>query len=150
HRDTPIRDEHGTIVAIHGIGRDVTDRRRAESEQKLFADLGIIFAGTLDVDETLTGVARTVVGMFADCCVVDLFAAEGRARMVKVVHADASRLGTAQAIERSLTEQPRSQVREPSPQDTRRVLLSDFARSEQDLPETIAAHVALLNELGPI
>jgi PAS domain S-box-containing protein len=151
HRDTPLRDHEGNIVAVHGIGRDVTERRRAESEQELLAELGVVFAGTLDIDETVTGVARTINGMLADCSIVDLFVGEKRPRVVKVSHADPSRMGTAEAIQRILLEGSRSQrYRQADEGDRRAVLLSDVPSTVSNLPETFATHLGLLKELVPI
>src|SRR4029079_1432495 len=150
HRDTPLRDHQGNIVAVHGIGRDVTDRRRAESEEKLLAKLGGLFAGTLDIEETVTGAAETITGTLADCCVVELFAGENRPSGVKVRHADPSRTSTAEAVERILVEGSRSRRRAQPDDDRRAVLLSDVPPVVPKIPQIFAGPPELPRELVPV
>jgi PAS domain S-box-containing protein len=108
HRDTPVRDEHGTIVAVHGIARDVTDRRRNETEQRVLAEMGRVVAGTLDPAEILSRAAEIAAGAIADCCIVYLAAGEGRAGFVRAVLRE-----PADGALRRATEQASSNLDDP-------------------------------------
>jgi len=80
HQDTAIHDERGDIVAVHGIARDVTDRRRRENGQRFLAQVGGTLASTVDTEETVARVAEAVVAFFAGCCIIDISNTNGSRR----------------------------------------------------------------------
>jgi signal transduction histidine kinase/PAS domain-containing protein len=67
----------GTVV-------DVTERRRAEDEQRLLAAAGLLLSASLDPDRAGAAVVDLLVPTLADWCVVDVVDAEGRPRAVGV------------------------------------------------------------------
>src|SRR4029453_1582136 len=71
--------------------RDVTSQKQIESEQRFLAEVGSVFAATLEYEETLTSVARLAVRELADLCVVDMVAEGGEVRRLKVVSRDPAR-----------------------------------------------------------
>jgi signal transduction histidine kinase/PAS domain-containing protein len=74
----------GTVV-------DVTERRRAEDEQRLLAAAGLLLSATLDPERAGEAVAEIVVPTLADRCVVDVVDAEGgRPRPVGIAAASAA------------------------------------------------------------
>ena len=59
----------GALTALL-LAAVLTERRRVEEAQRLLADTSRRIAGSLDLDETLEGVARAAVPTLADRCVV--------------------------------------------------------------------------------
>jgi PAS domain S-box-containing protein len=88
------------------ILRDVTERKRSEKRQLFLAEAGSILGSTLDLDETLSNVARLVVRDVADCCVVRLSGADGHAARVKVLHSDPAKSAAARVLEDILIDRP--------------------------------------------
>lgn len=52
--------------------RDVSDRKRAEAEQRFLARAGAVLARSLEIDRTLEAVADLAVSSLADWCAIDL------------------------------------------------------------------------------
>jgi len=126
--------------------RDVSERRRLEAElvraldeQKFLANLGELFASSLDPSETLLRVAQASVGFFADFVIVDLLE-QGTLRRVKVAHADPAKAEVARALE-SL---PPAEFHPPPVRaaiETRRTQLLEEASEPLlggDFPDTVA------------
>jgi PAS domain S-box-containing protein len=88
-----VRNEAGNAVALRWLMRDITKRRRLESERKLLfaseqiariaaeaaqrrsnflAEASRLLASSLDYRTTLTSVAQLAVPTFADWCIVDI------------------------------------------------------------------------------
>ena len=87
--------------------RDLTARRRLErelvqalGEQRFLAQLGELFASSLDYRETLTRAAQAAVAFMADFCIVDVVE-EGSLQRLKVTHADPAQAEVAKALESS-------------------------------------------------
>ena len=53
-----------------GIIRDITERKHAETSQRLLVEAGRVLSASLDPEATLRGVTRLTVAEFADWCVV--------------------------------------------------------------------------------
>ncbi len=105
--------EEGPLFTV--VLRDVTVRRRIErelartlDEQKFLAEVGAIFASSLDPAETLTRVAQSSVEFMADFVIVDLLE-EGALRRVKVAHSDPAKAEVA----RALADMPRDRDQPP-------------------------------------
>ncbi|MBK9266476.1 MAG: PAS domain S-box protein [Polyangiaceae bacterium] len=81
------RDEKGKPTRMVGTEIDITDQKRIEHEHKLLAEVGSMFASTLDYEETLSNVAQLVVRDIADFCIVDVLE-DGEVRRVKVASRD--------------------------------------------------------------
>ncbi len=71
-------------VALHRQ----TTAARAERDQLLLASVGTILESYLDHRATLSAVARCVVPLFADLCVIDELLPDGAVRRMEVVFAD--------------------------------------------------------------
>lgn len=52
--------------------RDISEQKRIEREQRLLAEVGALFASTLDYDETVNTIARLAVRDLCDFCIIDL------------------------------------------------------------------------------
>jgi PAS domain S-box-containing protein len=68
--------------------RDMTEQKRAESEQRLLAEVGSLLATTLDFEDTLTNIARLVVRELADLCIIDMIEDGDRLRRMRVACRD--------------------------------------------------------------
>ena len=69
---------------------DVSARRRAEESVRLLAEAGEVLGRSLDVDATLTAVARLAVPRLADLCRIDVIGADGQIRAVALESTDNS------------------------------------------------------------
>ena len=106
HRDVPIRDAQGQMIGLHGIGRDVTDRRRAEREQSFLAEVGGVLASAGTSRRRRSVLCEIVVRFQADWCILEIRARGGARRLTRVAHADASKLAIAEALAAGLESQP--------------------------------------------
>ena len=84
----PTRDGGNSIVGALGLYSDVTERKRAEEQERILAEVGKVLASTLDYQETLANIARVVVPQLADWFTVDLVDAEGNFELVEIGHKD--------------------------------------------------------------
>jgi PAS domain S-box-containing protein len=60
--------------------RDITERKRIEHEEEFLAEVGAIFATTLDSKKTLANVARVAMREFADFCLIEFADEQGKIR----------------------------------------------------------------------
>ncbi|MFP2932224.1 ATP-binding protein [Pyxidicoccus sp. 3LG] len=84
---TTLHDEHGRLQGFAKISRDITERRRAERTQRLFAEAGRLFHQFLDPDLTVAELARMMVPEVADACVLYLLTPSGQLVPRAVTHA---------------------------------------------------------------
>jgi PAS domain S-box-containing protein len=87
-RATPIIGDDGVPYAAINVFRDVTERHQANEGLRLLAETGALFAGSLDWEATLQGVARLAVPTFADWCIVDVIVGEREIRRVATAAAN--------------------------------------------------------------
>ncbi len=80
--------------------RDVTERARAEKEQRFLADTGAVLAASLDYDQTLETVAHLVVRDFADWCLIEVLEEHEPAWRRKLVSRDPSKADLCAVMER--------------------------------------------------
>ncbi len=85
---TPLRDPQGHPEGFALIVRDITERKRVERAQRLFAEAGRLFNRKLDPDVTITELARLTVPEVADACILSLLEPGGQQlRAAAIVHA---------------------------------------------------------------
>ncbi|HEX2079896.1 MAG TPA: ATP-binding protein [Longimicrobium sp.] len=80
------------------LREQLAERRREEQEQRFLAEAGSLLASSLDVEATLSGVARLCTPFLADYCVVDVADEGGALRRVAAAHADPRRQPLADAL----------------------------------------------------
>jgi PAS domain S-box-containing protein len=80
--------------------RDITERKRFETEQQLLTDAAAALAPSLDYDQTLATVAHLVVQDFADWCMVETIDQDGAIRRLKVAARDPSKADLCASMER--------------------------------------------------
>ncbi len=85
---TALHDRHGKLQGFAQVTRDITDRRRAERTQRLFAEAGRLFHQFMDPDLTVAELARMMVPEVADVCVLYLLTASGQLRPRAVKHVE--------------------------------------------------------------
>jgi PAS domain S-box-containing protein len=95
---SPLRDSEGRIVGASKVGRDVTDRKRAEDARRFLAEAGEALSASLDYELTLASVARLVVPRLADWCSVYITEPDGRLRQLAVAHADPAKMAWAKEL----------------------------------------------------
>jgi PAS domain S-box-containing protein len=88
---TALRDEHGELQGFAKVVRDITERRRVERTQRLFAEAGRIFNQLLEPDLTVAELARLMVPELADGCVLFLVSPGGKLLPRAITHAVADK-----------------------------------------------------------
>ncbi|HEX8706111.1 MAG TPA: PAS domain-containing sensor histidine kinase [Myxococcaceae bacterium] len=84
---TALHDERGELQGFSKVVRDITERRRVERTQRLFAEAGRIFNQLLEPDLTVAELARLMVPELADGCVLFLVSPGGRLLPRAIAHA---------------------------------------------------------------
>lgn len=93
----PVRDgERGSVSSELAFSLATAVRGDAGTSQRLafLAEAGRILASSLDYEETLANIARLIVPVLADYCVIDLVDPTGGARRVGIAHREPSREAT--------------------------------------------------------
>lgn len=125
----------------HGFVRDISERRRRETEQSFLAEVGAVLASSLDYQDTLTSIAELAVRSFADACVVDVVEAGGEMRRLRVVSRDPSKAWACELLMRLPVDRKRPHMTASARDTGRTVLMSrmspemvaSFAQSEEHL-----------------
>ena len=80
--------------------RDITEQKRIEHEQVFLAEIGAVFATSLDSERTLGNIARVALREFADFCLIDFADEQGDLRRLEVGTSDPDKAGIAEALKR--------------------------------------------------
>jgi PAS domain S-box-containing protein len=136
--------------AIVVVVRDLGDRKRAEREQRLLAEVGVAMSETLDYDATLASVARLAVRDFADWCLVEVLEEPGAVRRLKVVTADPAKEHRAREYEQIPLSRERSPLLKPVVEARRPLLIprvgAEHLAALMPTPEQLAA----IRAIGPL
>ena len=84
-----------------GFVRDITERKRIESEQRFQAEVGSALAATLDYEETLSRIADIATRGLADFCVIDLLDDGDEVRRRRVANRDPSKVWICDSLQRT-------------------------------------------------
>ena len=136
---------------VECVVRDVTERRRTESEKGLLAAAGEVFASSLDSREMLGRIAELLVPEHADWCIIDVLSGEGGVEVLEAVAGD-SRSG--ELLRALLDEYPHSASPERHPvgrvlQTGEPVLVSGVSGTLLEQIAVDGRHAALMRELNP-
>jgi PAS domain S-box-containing protein len=129
--------------------RDVSERKRLETEQKFLSDAGAILSSSLDYEQTLTTLCQLVVRDLADWCIVDLVESNERARRLKVISADQRHAALAAQFERLPLDRSLPHLVRPA-LDTRRSFIIEHL-SLEELPSFAQSpeHLRILRAISP-
>lgn len=101
----PIRNAQGTLLGVVLVFRDISARRRAETEhtqqeaaQRFLAGASALLATSLDATTQLTHMAQLLVPTLADWCSIDLLEEDGCIHRVAVVHGDPAKAVLAEQL----------------------------------------------------
>jgi PAS domain S-box-containing protein len=97
----------GQPAQLDGVSIDVTELKRAEATQALFADAGSILGASLDAHATLPSLARRLVPDLADWCVIDEVVGPDTVRQVAEAHVDPAAAARLRELARLPTLDPR-------------------------------------------
>ena len=80
--------------------RDITEQKRIEHEEEFLAEVGALFASSLDSQQTLANVAQVAMREIADFCVIDFTDERDELRRLEVTTRDPTKAGIAEALKR--------------------------------------------------
>jgi PAS domain S-box-containing protein len=142
----PIRHA-GRIIGVVAVNTDITERRRSEEALRLLAEAGAVLAASLDLDATLTSVARLAVPRIGDWSAVYL-AENATVRRVAGSHTDPLKDALMQELLRfPLNPSPAHPVRRAI-ESGQTVLTAEISPDQLDRFATDPEHARLLRELA--
>ena len=157
---TLLFDTDGRVTAAVNVLSDVTAVKQAEVGQRFLAEAGEILTASMDLEQTLQGVARLAVPRFADWCGIDLLDERGRILLVAIQHQDPAKVELARRLREHYPPDPRTPVgvaavlRTGAPEHVEDITgeqLAAVARDEQhlELLRAIGFRSVLIVPLGP-
>ncbi len=85
----PIRTEDGNVAGVILVFRDVTDQKRAETEQAFLLEASLTLASSaLDYAKTLRNITQLMVPTLADWCAIYLVQPDGSIQIAAGLHVD--------------------------------------------------------------
>jgi PAS domain S-box-containing protein len=133
----PLLDGDGGVREWVGMHTDVTERRRAEAWQELFADAGATLASSMDMAATLPRVAQRLIDALADWCTVDLLDADGLHRTALACCRDAEQAERAAEFNAAFAVDHPSSAPFQAARTGRTVLVHDTSAAEGELAEAL-------------
>ncbi len=100
-------ERDGALAYVVSAFQDITAMKQREIELALLAQAGEVLGRSTEYQETLADLARLMVPVLADWCVVDVFEADGL-RRVGIAHVDADRVALAEEVQRRYPPDPES------------------------------------------
>jgi len=128
--------------------RDITAQKRVEREQRLLAEMGTVFASTLDYEQTLTNIARLAVRELADVCIVDEIDG-GKVRRLKVVSRDPRQEPACEALRAIPLDRARPHLTRKVLETRRSVLFERISAEQLESMSQSDEHLRLLRAIGP-
>jgi signal transduction histidine kinase len=95
---THVTDEHGAILGVTAINRDVTEQRAIEENLRFLAEASKVLGSSLDYRTTLATVAQLGVPEIADWCTVDMLAEDGSIEQLAIAHVDPEKVQWAREL----------------------------------------------------
>lgn len=145
----PVRDDHGTVVAIIATTYDITEQRRQEVSRRFLTEASSILAGSLDYEITLRNVARLAIPALADWCTIEVLRDDGRIDRLAVEHLRPEKSRLARDVARRYPPDPAAEV------GVARVIRTGEAELIPEVTEELLAtlaqdpdHLRLLRSVG--
>ncbi len=142
-------NEAGQIELVVNIFHEITDLKRAELNQRLLAQTGVLLESPLSHVTQLRNIAQLIVPDLADWCAIDLGTANGPLQRLAIVHTDPAKLDLEYELQRRYPPQPnaRSGIYE--------VLRSGQPQLFEDIPDALLEasiadreQLALVRQIG--
>jgi PAS domain S-box-containing protein len=144
------RDEEGRPLRMVGTELDVTERKRIQDGQAFLAEVGSVLASSLQMEETLSRIARIALGSLADCVIVDIVEddREGSSRVL-VVHADPTKEALCDRIRRFRLARGHLLSGEEKPSSGKPRLLTEIDDEQLVTMAESEEHLRVIRELAP-
>lgn len=146
---SPVRDGTGAIIGASSIARDITKRKRAESDQHFLSEASELLSSSLDYEATLDRVARLAVPNFADWCAVHIVRPDGTIEQISLAHKDPAKLQLGYDLQRNYP------PREDASTGIRNVLKTGKPEMMFDIPDELLVaaardeeHLRLMHVVG--
>ncbi|MCT7949781.1 PAS domain S-box protein [Ancylothrix sp. C2] len=94
----PFLDAQGKPIQYLSIQFDITERVRAEEQERFLARASAVLASSLDYSTTLEQVAQLAVPQLADWCTIHLVAEDNSIEQLVVAHVDPDKVKWARAL----------------------------------------------------
>jgi PAS domain S-box-containing protein len=141
-------DLEGTRL-LAAILRDISARKRQESQHVFLAHVSQTLASSLDFEETLSMVARLAVPFLADCCIVDLLEERG-IRRLKVVHVHPHMAPVAAGLEAVHIRDPHTHPIWKLLEERRSLLLREIPAGYLEPGAQSPEHLQWIQALAPV
>jgi len=99
-RYVPVTGEGGQVTGWIGTSMQIDDQKRAQESQRFLGAAGEVLSRSLDVDVTLSSLARLSISYLAEGCSIDLLTPDGRIENAAVAHQEPSTEGIIREIRR--------------------------------------------------
>jgi PAS domain S-box-containing protein len=150
HADATIsRLEVGGTKILTVALRDITEQKRAETEQKFLADFGSALVSTIDDRETVEVIARRIVAELADVCMVETVEERGQVHHRVVVHRDPTKTAVGRKLEQIKLDRSLPYLGSTVLDSRQPLLISDVTPAYLDAIAQSDEHRAVLYELDP-
>ena len=140
----------GETTLLTVVLRDVTERERAERQQRVLAEVGVALAASLDYERTLAAVAQIAVRDCADWCIIDLVETSESVRRVKVACADASNQRLSERLERIPLDRRRPYLTRTVVELRQPVLIPRLAPEQVTATAQSPEHLEALRAVRPV
>jgi PAS domain S-box-containing protein len=101
-----IKNEAGEIEFAVSVFRDITKEKIDQEHTRFLADAATIFAGTLDLNQTLNSLGQLIVPRMADWYGVELLNSKGELETIHATHRDTSKVEVALEMRRTYPSDP--------------------------------------------
>lgn len=95
---TPVFNDDGSLALVVSVGEDITEEKRGELSQRLLAEAGKELSSSLDLEQTLQGVAHLAVPALADWCGVAIRGSGPTLAQVAIAHVDPDKVALAREL----------------------------------------------------
>jgi PAS domain S-box-containing protein len=147
--NSPIRDDHGGVISMVGISRDITVRKRMEEAQRFLMEASALLTASLDYQTTLQHVAQLAVPYLADWCTVDILEEDTQIHRLVVAHEDPVKVEWAHEIQRRYPPDPNAPYGVPQVLRTGQAeLYSEVSDALLQAVARDAEHLEILRKLG--
>jgi PAS domain S-box-containing protein len=130
-RVVPLEVVGGRAVSFVGTASDVDAQRQLSQRQAFLAEAGKVLGTSLELQRTLSDVARLVVPHLADWCAVDLVAEGGGFERLAVAHVDPSKVALAHELWKRVPPKP------DDPSGLAAVVRTGKAELLEDIPDSL-------------